>query len=273
MTSINSQEDFLQALRDNPAWREAVRVQILGEELIQLPARFNAFVDQMTVFVEQMTTFVEDQKAFNQRMITFVEDQKAFNQRMITFVEDQKAFNQRMITFVEDQKAFNHAQETFNTNATARFNRMESDIGDIKGTMAQDKVIAEAMIITDDLDLQYVRNLTLADLVGIARKAAAGQPLSNELRRFRRADLVIEASDKGQTTYLAVEISYTGAPEDLARATYNAEILRQQTNCPAFAVIASIRNTNEVEAAIDQNQVIWHQVIPNQTFLIAQATC
>ena len=231
MTSINSQEDFLQALRDNPAWREAVRVQILGEELIQLPARFNAFVDQMTVFVEQMTTFVEDQKAFN------------------------------------------HAQETFNTNATARFNRMESDIGDIKGTMAQDRVIAEAMIITDDLDLQYVRNLTLADLVGIARKAAAGQPLSNELRRFRRADLVIEASDKGQTTYLAVEISYTGALEDLARATYNAEILRQQTNCPAFAVIASIRNTNEVEAAIDQNQVIWHQVIPNQTFLIAQATC
>ena len=69
MTSINSQEDFLQALRDNPAWREAVRVQILGEELIQLPARFNAFVDQMTVFVEQMTTFVEDQKAFNQRML------------------------------------------------------------------------------------------------------------------------------------------------------------------------------------------------------------
>ena len=178
-----------------------------------------------------------------------------------------------MITFVEDQKAFNHAQETFNTNATARFNRMESDISDIKGNMAQDRVIAEAMIITDDLDLQYVRNLTLADLVGIARKAAAGQPLSNELRRFRRADLVIEASDKGQTTYLAVEISYTGALEDLARATYNAEILRQQTNCPAFAVIASIRNTNEVEAAIDQNQVIWHQVIPNQTFLIAQATC
>ena len=245
MTSINSQEDFLQALRDNPAWREAVRVQILGEELIQLPARFNAFVDQMTVFVEQMTTFVEDQKAFNQRMITFV----------------------------EDQKAFNHAQETFNTNATARFNRMESDIGDIKGTMAQDKVIAEAAIITDDLDLQHVRNLTPADLVEIVRNAAAGQPLSNELRRFRRADLVIEASDKGQTTYLAVEISYTGALEDLARAIYNAEILRQQTNCPALAVIASIRNTNEVEAAIDQNQVIWHQIIPNQTFLIAQATC
>ena len=259
MTSINSQEDFLQALRDNPAWRESVRVQILGEELIQLPARFNAFVDQMTVFVEQMTTFVEDQKSFNQRMITFV--------------EDQKSFNQRMITFVEDQKSFNHAQETFNTNATARFNRMESDIGDIKGTMAQDKVIAEAAIITDDLDLQHVRNLTPADLVEIVRNAAAGQPLSNELRRFRRADLVIEASDKGQTTYLAVEISYTGALEDLARATYNAEILRQQTNCPALAVIASIRNTNEVEAAIDQNQVIWHQIIPNQTFLIAQATC
>ena len=40
MTTMNSQEDFLRALSENPQWKAAVRAQILGEELLQLPARF-----------------------------------------------------------------------------------------------------------------------------------------------------------------------------------------------------------------------------------------
>ena len=58
MTTINSQEDFLRALSENPEWRAAVRGQILGEELLQLPARFDAFVQQMAGFVAKMDAFV-----------------------------------------------------------------------------------------------------------------------------------------------------------------------------------------------------------------------
>ena len=46
MTTINSQDDFLEALRNNPQWRDAVRAQILGEELLQLPVKFDAFVEE-----------------------------------------------------------------------------------------------------------------------------------------------------------------------------------------------------------------------------------
>ena len=46
MTTINNQDDFLEALRNNPAWREAVRTQILGDELLQLPVKFDAFVEE-----------------------------------------------------------------------------------------------------------------------------------------------------------------------------------------------------------------------------------
>ena len=61
MTTINSQDDFLRALSENPEWKAAVRAQILGEELLQLPARFNAFI-------EQMTAFVAEQKEINARI-------------------------------------------------------------------------------------------------------------------------------------------------------------------------------------------------------------
>ena len=46
MTTINSQDDFLEALRNTPQWRDAVRSQILGEELLQLPVKFDAFVEE-----------------------------------------------------------------------------------------------------------------------------------------------------------------------------------------------------------------------------------
>lgn len=48
MTTINSQEDLLRALRVLPEWKEAVRALILGEELLQLPDRFK-FLETSTV--------------------------------------------------------------------------------------------------------------------------------------------------------------------------------------------------------------------------------
>ena len=70
MTTINNQDDFLEALRNNPAWREAVRALILGDELLQLPVRFYAFVQEFNAFareqgsrLENVETLVQEQRA------------------------------------------------------------------------------------------------------------------------------------------------------------------------------------------------------------------
>ena len=72
MTTINSLDDFLQALDDNPAWRDAVRARILGEELLQLPTRFEALMERMERFAGQVAGFVEEQKQFNDRVDNFM---------------------------------------------------------------------------------------------------------------------------------------------------------------------------------------------------------
>lgn len=63
MTS-DEQERFLAALRTDAAFREAVRRELLTEELLGLPERFNAFVDEMHAFVEEMHAFVAEVRAF-----------------------------------------------------------------------------------------------------------------------------------------------------------------------------------------------------------------
>ena len=55
MTTISNQDDFLEALRNNPAWREAVRAQIPGDELLQLPVKFDAFDQQFDAFAREQS--------------------------------------------------------------------------------------------------------------------------------------------------------------------------------------------------------------------------
>ena len=43
MARINTEADFLRALNEHPEWRAAVRAQILGDELLQLPVQFQTF--------------------------------------------------------------------------------------------------------------------------------------------------------------------------------------------------------------------------------------
>ena len=82
MTTMNSQDDFLRALSENPQWKAAVRAQILGEELLQQPARFDAFVEQMTAFVAEMRGFVAEQKRLNEEITDLVVEQKRIIDRI-----------------------------------------------------------------------------------------------------------------------------------------------------------------------------------------------
>ena len=68
MAIINTEADFLRALSDHPEWKASVRAQILGEELLQLPVQFQAFVQRQQQFNDRMQEFVEHQQGFNDRV-------------------------------------------------------------------------------------------------------------------------------------------------------------------------------------------------------------
>ena len=61
MTTINSPDDFLRALDANPSWREAVRTRILGEELLQLLVKFDAFAQEQGKRLENVENLVQEQ--------------------------------------------------------------------------------------------------------------------------------------------------------------------------------------------------------------------
>ena len=119
------------------------------------------------------------------------------------------------------------------TRVDQRMDRLENGISDMKGFYTEQKTAQQTEIITSDLNLQWVRILTPGELNRLALGEAGGQALTDELRSFREADLVIEARDEeGNTQYLAAEVSFTGAIRDTERALRNAELLTRITGHP-----------------------------------------
>lgn len=242
MTTINTLDDFLQALDDNPSWREAVRARILDEELRQLPVRFN--------------TFVEEQRTFNQEIRGAVEEIRGATQELRAFNEEQRAFNEEQRVFNEEQRVFNEEQRIWNRNATARFNRMEGDISTFKNLYVNRQPFTDAPGIAGDFGLEFVRILTSEDLSRIA-----GDSLSKDVHHsFRNADMVIEGTDATGASYIVIEVSYTADSRDTDRAIRNAELITRFTGRPAQPVIASIRNDYAVEELIESGAVHWYAV-------------
>ncbi len=208
MTSFSSPEEFLRALEENPAWKEAVRAIILGEELLRLPVEFRAFFGRVSAFIDQTEAFIGEQRQFNE-------------------------------TFVR------------------RLNRIEGDIGILRGSYARESLLRDAVGIANDLGFSFVRILPDEELARLAQRATGTAP-NNELRSFRRADLIIEATDGSDIHYIAVETSYTADQRDTGRAQRNARYLTEITGQNAHPVIASVRNDDYVSGQIGSGTIYWH---------------
>lgn len=227
MVTISTPDDLLRVLRENPEWKEAVRREILTEELLNLPARF----DQFATSTEG---FIEEQRQFNEEI----------GGRVNHLESDVDQIKEDVTQLKSDVRT------------------IRDDVGDLKGFRARDETIRQADGIAIVMGFQMVRTLSYGDLVAMTTSADTSGIAEGDILSFRHADLVIEATDaNGATRYIAMEISYTADARDTRRAIRNAALLSRFTGHPAQAAIASIQNVNEIQDTIDTGQVYWHQMV------------
>ncbi len=266
MVTISTPEELLRVLRENPEWKEAVRREILTEELLNLPARFDRFAASTEQFQSETQQAIGELRQFHENQLEFNEDQRQFNADTKEFIADQRQFNADTKEFIADQRRFNEDQRQFNARVEgfmertdARFDRIEDDISNMRGEYARNSAIREADFIAENMGFQLVRVLTWDDLRDLLRTADTTGIPTSQLQSFRRADLVIETVDAGgATNYIAVEVSNSADERDTRRAIRNAGFLTRFTGHSALAAIASVRNDHRIQGAIDSGQVHWH---------------
>ena len=224
MTTFNSPEDILKALDENPQWRAAVRDRILGEELLQLPARFEAFRQDMTAFA----------KFTDERLGRLEEGQQEIRADMSILKEGQQEIRADM-SIVKGH----HAR-----NAAVTESRRICRTLDCRQTRLMDGDWSENLVDHGD-----TTNIPTGDLTSFQNADLIIQATNRE---------------NGRTVYIPVEASFTARSHDFDRASRNARLIEHFKNEPAIPVVASRYLSTEVRTdilqAIEEGRIHWFQI-------------
>lgn len=168
--------------------------------------------------------------------------------------------------FTQFVAEMNRFVEATNRRFDALENRVASiqdDVGILKGAHARSAALRETPFIASEMGFRWVKDLTAFDLWGLIDDADTSGIPTNELRSFRRADLIIEATDQdGNPCYIAVEISFTANGRDTSRALRNAGFLIRFTGKHAYSAVVGLRRDDRIQDLIDSGEVFWYQLDP-----------
>ena len=151
---VRSLQDILTALERHPEWRTALRLQLLGEELLELPAMFAKFASETTRRLDLLTEDVATLKADVGTLKTDVGTLK---------------------TDVGDVKT--------------AITRLTNGVGELKGAHAEANARAEIALIADDLDLTHRRIVPKLELKHMARDSGADLQ-DDAIKSFLSSDIM-----------------------------------------------------------------------------------
>ena len=222
MTTINNIEDLVRVLDENPEWSEALRTRLLTRELLELPQTVTELVQRVDNLAQQVSELT---------------------QRMDNLTQQVSELTQRMDAMVQRQ------------------DRMQDDLGWIKGRIIYDIVRNDAALIAGDMGFTLERTLVRADLRRLTERHDVSDLPRGDVRSFHRADLVMQVADaEGAQHYIAVEASFTVNGRDSRRALRNAELLTRFTGLPASSAVAGVRYDWELKDSVESDRLYWYEI-------------
>ena len=224
MITINTIEDLARILRDQPTWAEALRALLLTQELLDLPGRFDRFV--------------EAQREFNQAQQEANEAQREFNQAQ---QETNRLTDQRL----------NAIEGQIGNLQGGQYERS-----------VRTKALARSMIVLG-FEVPYVAlnqdGLTDPRLTSaIAQAIRDGLVTREGCADLFEADLIISAEDNRHAVF---EVSLTADRDDIDRAKTRAGIMAAITEGAVTPVVITSR-LNPTQSAQAEAAGVTTFVIP-----------
>ena len=277
MTTINTVEDLIRALDENPQWLEILRARILTKEVLELPQRLAEFAAAADRRAEQHEQ--SNNAQFNAIDRRFDAVDRRFDTVEQRAEQHEQANNERFDALeqkVDQHQAANNARfetleqkvDRYQADNNARFDGIDRHLRSIdntlsylKGAHATMATLKNAGTLARDLGLRRIRDLTVDDLWDLTDAADTSDLAANVLRSFHNADLIIEARDTaGETGYIAVEVSFTVNGRDTARAIRNAALLTRFTGRKAYAAISGRHKDDRIDSHLESGEVFWFQL-------------
>ena len=271
MTAINTIEDLVRIMDERPEWVEAMRVRLLTREVLELPQTIAKLAETVEKFIDSTNKRLDSIAArLDQHDARFDAVDARFDQVDARFDAVDARFDQVDARFEAVDARFDQVDTRFDAVDTrfqtvnGSIQKLRDDIAPLKAAHARNAAIDDAIAIASDLGLRRTKNLTRDEVWELTESVDTSGIPTNELRSFRRADLVVEATDKNdEVCYVAVEISFTANGRDTIRAIRNAEFLNRFTGRRSYAAVAGLSRNNRVNEVFESGKVFWYQLDPD----------
>ena len=271
MTAIETIEDLVRIMDERPEWVEAMRVRLLTREVLELPQTIAKLTDTVEKFVDSTNKRLDSIEArmdqhdarFDQVDAKFEAVDARFDQVDAKFEAVDARFDQVDAKFEAVDARFDAVDTKFQTVDNS-IQKLRNDIAPLKAAHARNAAIDDAIAIASDLGLRRTKNLTRDEVWELTESVDTSGIPTNELRSFRRADLIVEATDKNdEVCYVAVEISFTANGRDTVRAIRNAQYLNRFTGKRTYAAVAGLNRDNRVNEIFESGRAFWYQLDPD----------
>ena len=256
-TPIRTFQDIIDAVRDNPNLRDELRLHLLGEDLLTLPAQFTEFV--------RVTQ--EHNETVNRRLERLEEGQARLEERQTRLEERQTRLEEGQARLEEGQASLRSDLNALTAEVRVIGGHVSRLTGDEYEGQASRIAVRRARTHLGVTEARIVGRAagTEPDLIAhIADIAALGGLITEEeADELERADLVLQGTKDGRQVYVVAEISVTVQADDAGRALKRAAILQQASNTETIA--AAIGQTIAEDATLNAPAGVALIVIPHET--------
>ena len=233
MTTRQTVEGFLEAIRQDPALRAEVRRELLTEDLLEAP-------EMIAKLVSGVESLQEHSAATNRRLDNIERDISTIQSEVKGVRGDVRELRDMLVDQERSQSSFrgNYAQQEVvgnDQNIAGLFAEKYRQDPELLETWHLSRTTLNTMVA------QHADSLRRLDLRG-----------RSPLASFRRPDIVAEVKsvrdgrEAPPLFYITVEASYIVQERDYHRATDNAKIIRQITGLEAYPVVSGVQLSDKL---------------------------
>ena len=266
---------LLAALKSDPAARDAIRREVLTEDLLALPgqvertaARTDTRFAELGVALAHLANRMDELAARVDQLAARV-DQLTARMEELTARVDQLAARMDQLTARMDQLAEAQSRtEDSLARMIARVDVMGGEVSNLLGADYEREVLASPDGVEEAVGAPFgtVRRLTGDELTAHLSKALSEGVITPQAARdIRRANgvFVWDRGPSAEPVYCVVEASVTAQARDVERAKRRAAELAQ-TGVETVPVVLGSRSDPEIEPAIAAKQIAWQRVPPRR---------
>ena len=265
MVTINTSEDIIRALREDPHLLHQVQRAIMTDQVLALPGQFAAMRETQNAMLETQN-----------RILTQLAETRQTQNSMLETQNSMLETQNRILTNQEEIRRDIRALH-------GMYRRQHDDFSNFRGAYAEnaarknDRMIARRIARARGHRVRLTERISyeeLSALLIVAENLDTSSIDEFSWDTFPNADVTLRVTERNRAEtqfYIVVEASYTGEMYDLKRATDHAKLLRRTTGIEAYAIVAGIRLNEDIQDAVwydaaefveakNENAALWYQL-------------